>query len=104
MARRNLRPRPTTPVAPLVVSTRTLAKWTEIPERRFREALAEHPEVKCSPLGRDVLLSSDAVATLLDVLRNEAGAASVDGSEDDDSDTPTTTDGVLARLGLKRTA
>ena len=104
MARRNLRPRPLAPVTPLIVSTRTLAAWTEIPDRRWREALAEHPEVPRSCLGRDVLLGSDAVALLLDLLRTDAGSEPADDADEAGDDTPLTADGVLARLNLRRTA
>src|SRR5438128_12663653 len=38
---RNLRPRPTATVEPLVVSTRSIASWTEIPDLRIREGLAD---------------------------------------------------------------
>jgi hypothetical protein len=60
---------PLAAVSPLLVSTRTLAEWTRIPDRNFREVLARHPEIDRSRLGRELLLAPESVRQLLEVLR-----------------------------------
>jgi hypothetical protein len=95
--KRPIKPRPTAAVMPLVTSTRVIAEWTGIPERRFREALARHPEVPRSALGRDVLLSPAAVEKLLAVLQVDAGDAAVS----DLGEELATVDDVLRLVGRK---
>lgn len=98
-AARPERPRLHQAIVPFVVSTRTLAEWTLIPERRIRELLARHPEVPQSRAGHEILLSADAVQQLLDVLRvGASGAAPVDNSPPDDLESAAD---VLGLAGLR---
>lgn len=98
-------PTSTLAVVPVTVTDRTCAAVLGLEPRVYREWLVA-AGVPHTRIGRRVVARTDHVLAAL--TRSACSATSVDlpsvdAERDDDDDQPTTPDGVLARIGLRRT-
>jgi hypothetical protein len=93
-----------TPVVPalLFLSQLTCLAAAGVSPRRFLELLAAHPEVPRACVGKLRVVSVEDFRALLARL-SKAATTETSVSEEPTDDEPTSADGVLAALGLRRT-
>jgi hypothetical protein len=89
------KPKPAIIVAALTVSTENCLSVAGLPPRKFRQALAAHPDIPRSRIGTTLIVTTEHFRELLARLASESSEEHA-GEEDGDD--------ILARAGLTRVA